>query len=159
MLSRRLKVVPTATTLWLDRTLVTSPPPDLSISTSPDSYPTPIGSIPYRWTFKSSHIRMDHKASPTLLKPIPCCHPQHLKSAINPHHFYNPCNILCLILLTFSWNQRTTWCWVDKSLFYQKLCVVFRGLTMIPVVFAHKPVPGVGTKLSINFEPFLVLDQ
>ena len=30
---------------------------------------------------------------------------------------------------------------------------------MNPVVFAHIHVPGEGTKLSINFEPFLVLDQ
>ena len=44
-------------------------------------------------------------------------------------------------------------------LFYQKLCVVFRGITVIQLFLAQKDVPGFGTKLSINFEPFLVLDQ
>ena len=44
-------------------------------------------------------------------------------------------------------------------LFYQKLCVVFRGITTIQLFLAQQDVPGAGTKLSINFEPFLVLDQ
>ena len=44
-------------------------------------------------------------------------------------------------------------------LFYQKLCVVFRGITTIQLFLAQQDVPGVGTKISINFEPFLVLDQ
>jgi len=67
--------------------------------------PTPAnGGILYCRTFVSSYMRMDH-----VVKTNPCCHLQHLKSAITPSHL--------------------------KVSFHQKLCVVFRGVTMIPVVF------------------------
>lgn len=93
---------PTATTLWLEP-LLPHNPPDLSISTSPDSYPTS------RWwhsILADVWVLLYGYGSwgkPHVVETNPCCHLQHLKSAINPPpHFYIPCNILHLILLTFN---------------------------------------------------------
>ena len=50
-------------------------------------------------------------------------------------------------------------CRVDASFVLPKVMRCLPRYHHDPVVLAQKDVPGVGTKLSINFEPFLVLDQ
>ena len=60
--------------------------------------PTPAnGGILYCRTFMSSYMRMDH-----VVETNPCCHLQHLKSAIIPSHFYKSCNIFHFAHLTTS---------------------------------------------------------
>jgi len=83
-----------------------------------------------------------------------------------PSHFYNPCNIFCLILLTF-WFRNVIHSRVGKTClscgcqfcFTKSYALSSEVITAIQLFLAQKDVPGVGTKLSINFEPFLVLDQ
>lgn len=69
---------------WIEPPLPHSPAPDLSISTSPDSYPTPMVAF-HIGGHLSPHLYLYRNGSwgePSVVKTNPCCHIQHLKSAI-----------------------------------------------------------------------------
>jgi len=107
-----------------------------------------------------------HKTNPDVVITDPCCQTSILQSIplslLQPLQYFlsNFAHFLIPKCYSFpSGNEKNLFVVWMPVLFYQKLCVVFRGITTIQLFLAQQDVPGVGTKLSINFEPFLVLDQ
>ena len=166
------RMLPVSRRLWRPNVSGTSlphhPPSDLTISTSPGSYPCQYGSIPY-WRGHQSpqmsrNLPQDKPLmllSPTLVVKWAFCNQF-------PSHFCNPCNIFCLILLTFWFRtvihsrvglRKTCLLCGCQFCFTKSYALSSEVITTIQLFLAQKDVPGVGTKLSINFEPFLVLDQ
>jgi len=163
------RMLPVSRRLWRPEVSGTSlphhPPSDLTISTSPGSYPCQYGRIPY-WRGhespqKSRNLPQD--------KPWCCYHRPLLSnehfaintlSLLHPLQYFlsNFAHFLIPKCYSFPSGKNLFVVWMPV-LFYQKLCVVFRGITTIQLFLAQQDVPGAGTKLSINFEPFLVLDQ
>lgn len=118
-------------------------------------------------TSKSSDVQESAtRQTPDVVITDPCCQTSILQSI--PSHFYNPCNIFCLILLTF-WFRNVIHSRVGMGkaclscgcqfCFTKSYALSSEVITAIQLFLAQQDVPGVGTKLSINFEPFLVLDQ
>jgi len=105
-----------------------------------------------------------HKTNPDVVITDPCCQTSILQSIplslLQPLQYFlsNFAHFLIPKCYSFPSGKNLFVVWMPV-LFYQKLCVVFRGITTIQLFLAQQDVPGLGTKLSINFEPFLVLDQ
>jgi hypothetical protein len=134
---------------------LTCHPPDLSTSTSPDSYPQPpmvpfhigghLSPLIWEWIMRRSQCCWNHP----LLSPT---------ASQKRNHFYKPRQYpnFAHSLIQCLRSSKNHFMLSQNFLFHQKLFVVFRGL--IAVVFC----PGQTwtgqsrTKLSINFEPFLV---
>ena len=142
----------------LTGTLLTSLP-DLSISTSPNSYPS------QWWHSILSDIYV------LLYENGSCCWNQPLLSPTASQKRNHPLSLL-QILQYFSFcslDYFTRWKSIeikDSLLEVGESFVSPKVMRCLPrcdhdscCFFAHKAVPGQGTKLSINFEPFLVLDQ
>jgi len=118
-------------------------------------------------TSKSSEVQESAtRQTPDVVITDPCCQTSILQSTplslLQPLQYFlsNFAHFLIPKCYSFpSWNEKNLFVVWMPVLFYQKLCVVFRGITAIQLFLAQQDVPGVGTKLSINFEPFLVLDQ
>jgi len=165
-------MLPVSRRLWRPEVSGTSlphhPPSDLTISTSPGSYPCQYGSIPYWRGHQSPQMSRNLPQDKPLIVVItdPCCQTSILQSIplslLQPLQYFlsNFAHFLIPKCYSFpSGNEKNLFVVWMPVLFYQKLCVVFRGITTIQLFLAQQDVPGVGTKLSINFEPFLVLDQ
>ena len=118
--------------------------------------PTPQadGGIPYWWTSKSSFMGMDHEASPMLLKPTPVVTYSISKAQSIPLPTFTSPAIFSISFCSLSNSVYSFTRWTSLEiieplcvelinfLFYQKLCVVFRGMTMIPVVFCPQTCTG-----------------
>ena len=157
-LSRRLKVARLPLLVDWNPPYLTLPP-DLSISTSPNSYPS------QWWHSILSDIYV------LLYENGSCCWNQPLLSPTASQKRNHPLSLL-QILQYFSFcslDYFTRWKSIeikDSLLEVGESFVSPKVMRCLPrcdhdscCFFAHKAVPGQGTKLSINFEPFLVLDQ
>jgi len=150
------RMLPVSRRLWRPEVSGTSlphhPPSDLTISTSPGSYPCQYGSIPYWRGHQSPQMSRNLPQDKPLMLLSPTLVVKRAFCNQFPSHFCNPCNIFCLILLTF-WFRNVIHSQVGMKkknlfvvwmpvLFYQKLCVVFRGDHRDPVVFSPKRCTG-----------------
>ena len=152
----KVESCPAATARWLEPSL-----PHSLISVYPlVQIPTPAnGGILYCRTFVSSYENGSCCWNQPLLSPTASQKRNHPLSLLQILQYFSFCSL----------DYFTRWKSIeikDSLLEVGESFVSPKVMRCLPrcdhdscCFFAHKAVPGQGTKLSINFEPFLVLDQ
>ena len=118
-------------------------------------------------TSKSSEVQESAtRQTPDVVITDPCCQTSILQSIplslLQPLQYFlsNFAHFLIPKCYSFSsGNEKTCLSCGCQFCFTKSYALSSEVITAIQLFLAQKDVPGVGTKLSINFEPFLVLDQ